>query len=265
MSKIVSWYQDRHVVLTGCASGIGAALASLLINAGARITALDYRAPEMAGMDYRPLDLRNADAIEEVAKSIDGPIDALFNCAGVAPEMGFEPLDVLRVNFIGLRSLTEALLPNISEGGSITSIGSFAGRNWRGTISHVNELLATKSFTEAQAWAEQNPDLVAQCYSLSKEAVIVWTMRSAAETIRRGVRMNAASPGPVRTALMDAIDPLLPPGMMEKVAGPLGRYTVPDEQAEALLFLGSGGAFAVNGVVLPVDGGQDGLLLSMLK
>jgi len=92
---------------------------------------------------------------------------------------------------------------------------------------------------------------------------MVWTMRNAAETVRRGVRMNATNPGPVRTALMDAIDPLLPEGMMEKVAGPMGRYTIPEEQVEPLFFLGSGAALAVNGVVLPVDGGQEGLLASM--
>lgn len=263
MSEIGSWYKDRRVVVTGCASGIGAALLGRLLDSGAQVIAIDYREPKARGIDYRALDLRKAAAIEDVAASIDGPIDALFNCAGVAPEMGFGPLDVIRVNFIGLRSLTEALLPKIAEGGSVTSIASFAGRDWRNNMPKINEFLATGTFQEAEAWAESHTDQLDRSYLFSKEAVAVWTMRNAATTIARGIRMNATSPGPVRTALMDAVDPLLPPGVMEQVAGPLGRYTVPEEQAAPLFFLGSGAAIAVNGVVLPVDGGQEGYRASI--
>lgn len=265
MSGIISWYEGRTAVVTGCASGIGAALAGLLLDAGAKVIALDYREPALKGVDHRPLDLRNGEAIHKTAVTIEGPIDALFNCAGITAEMGFQPADVMRVNFLGLRSLTEALSPKIAQGGSITSIASFAGRGWRTHIEKINELLETKDFADGEAWVERNSALVEHGYIFSKEVVTVWTLREAAVAIKRGVRMNATSPGPVRTALMDAVDPHLPPGVMDMISGPMGRYTVPAEQAEPLLFLGSGAALAVNGAVLPADGGQEGVLSSALR
>lgn len=265
MSEIATWYAGRKVVVTGCASGIGAALTALLADAGAKVIGLDYREPKASGIDYRAIDLRDSGAIERVAGAIEGPIDGLFNCAGITAEMGFEPIDVMRVNFMALRSLSEALLPKIANGGAITSIASFAGRDWRNAMPQINALLETDSFAAAEAWTVENSDAVGPGYILSKQAVVVWTMREAARTIAQGVRMNATSPGPVRTALMDAVDPTMAPGTMQYVSGPLGRYTKPEEQVEALFFLGSGAALAINGVVLPVDGGLDGLQSSMLR
>jgi NAD(P)-dependent dehydrogenase (short-subunit alcohol dehydrogenase family) len=266
VSEIAKWYEGRTVVITGCASGIGAALARLLIDADARLFALDYKQPSHAGLeDYLAVDMRDPSMISEVADRLPSRVDALFNCAGIAAEMGFEPLDVLRVNFAGLRQLTDALVSKISKGGSITSIASFAGRDWRNNMPKIEALLGTRDFAEADAWAKSQGDEIGNTYALSKEAVTVWTMREAAKLIKKGIRMNATAPGPVRTALMDAIDPTLPEGMSEVVAGPLGRYTKPEEQIEPLFFLGSGAAFAVNGVVLPVDGGIEGMRASQLQ
>ena len=213
-----------------------------LIALGATVIGLDLQPTERSGMTFLPLDLRDAGAIAEAAAAIDAPIDALFNCAGVSQSTGLAPIDVMRVNFIGTRALTEALLPRIASGGAVASIASSAGWGWRRNLEPLRELIATKGEGEAEDWVCEHADLVGKGYNLSKEAVVLWTMASAARTIARGVRMNCICPGPVDTPMLDGIIADIGMGKVNAYAWPIGRLSRPEEQAAPLIFLNSGAA-----------------------
>ena len=133
------------VVLTGGASGVGAAVLHQLAEAGCAVHVLDISEPDLAAVtNWVPCDLGSRDAIERGIDALPKHVDALVNVAGVA---GPEPAAwVLRVNFLGLRHLTERLFGRIGEGGSVVSVSSVAGREWRRRREVVEELLATSSF-----------------------------------------------------------------------------------------------------------------------
>jgi NAD(P)-dependent dehydrogenase (short-subunit alcohol dehydrogenase family) len=99
-------------------------------------------------------------------------------------------------------------------------------------------------------------DLLAQAfpraYSFSKQALIVWTMRRAVTAIERGVRINCSSPGSTRTGM--AAD--FPDDGIEYISRPIGRESVPTEQAWPIVFLNSDAASYINGTNLVVDGGN---------
>ena len=116
-------YAGRSVVVTGAASGMGAAAAQVLVELGAEVTSLDIKPTEVATARHLEVDLRDPDAIEAVAAQIDGPLDALFSCAGL-PGPPFAELDVMLVNFVGARHLAQLLVPKLAEGSSITAISS---------------------------------------------------------------------------------------------------------------------------------------------
>src|ERR1700683_2162653 len=92
-------YTDRRVIVTGCSSGIGRATAELVNDLGA----------EVIGLDVKPLPGAEYASIDAAIEKVDGPVDGLFNCAGLSGR--FPALDVVKVNFLGLRHLTEALVP----------------------------------------------------------------------------------------------------------------------------------------------------------
>src|ERR1700722_17705949 len=74
-------YAGRHVVVTGAASGMGAATAAILTKLGARVTALDVRPTEVSVDRVLEVDLRDRVSIERAAESIEGPVDGYFGCA----------------------------------------------------------------------------------------------------------------------------------------------------------------------------------------
>jgi len=255
---IEDWYRGRRVVVTGCHSGIGGALADMLVALDAEVIGLDFQPTNRVGMTFHALDLRDPGSIADAAAVIDGSIDALFNCAGVSQSVGLSPLDVMRVNFIGTRALTEALLPLIARGGAVASIASSAGWGWRANLSALRDLIATQGYQDAEGWVAEHLDLVAKGYNFSKESVVVWTMATAARTIEQGVRMNCICPGPVETPMLDAIIADIGSGKVDAYAWPIGRRSRPDEQAAPLVFLNSGAASYLNGHALDVDGGLHG-------
>ena len=88
-------YVGRHVVVTGAASGMGAATATILTQLGARVTALDVRHTDVLVDRVLEVDLRDRASIEKTADSIEGPVDGYFGCAGL-PGPPFSCLDVMR-------------------------------------------------------------------------------------------------------------------------------------------------------------------------
>lgn len=251
--NIGAHYLGKRVVVTGCSSGIGQATARLLVEAGADVHGLDIKPAELDLASFRYLDLRDLRSIESAALSISGPIDALFNCAGIPP--GPSPIDVMKVNFVGTRYLTELLVPKMAPGSAVANVASNGGAGWPQRLALLKELTATESFEAAAAWYEQNAPALPSAYSVSKEAVIVWTMRASGDWIKRGIRVNCTSPGAVQTPMLDEIQKVTPAALIDVVAQPIGRRSSAEEQAWPLLFLNCPLASYINGATLPVDGG----------
>jgi NAD(P)-dependent dehydrogenase (short-subunit alcohol dehydrogenase family) len=245
-------YVDRRVVVTGCSSGIGRAAARLLVEAGARVHGVDVRPPDVPLAAFTITDLGDPAAIDRAAAAT-GSVDALFNCAGLPP---MQPaLEVMRVNFIGMRQLTEALVPQMPSGSAIVTVGSIGGAGWRARVPELLDFLAADTFDDAVRWCKAHEAPNANAYGFSKEAIAVWTLAYSAQTIARGIRLNCISPGSVQTPMLEAIEQVTPTERIDAIAQPIGRRAQPEEPAWMLLLLNSSRASYVNGVDLPVDGG----------
>ena len=172
-------YEGTRAVVTGAATGVGAALLDVLDELGAaHVTVLDVKAPTGPHQQFLQTDLSDPAAIDAALAAIDGPVDALFNNAGVADTM---PRDtVFKVNFLALRRLSEALLERIPEGGAIVNTASTAGGQWPTRLETITELLDIDDWEKALAWYDGR-DLGVEPYFFSKELVQVYTMRSARE------------------------------------------------------------------------------------
>jgi NAD(P)-dependent dehydrogenase (short-subunit alcohol dehydrogenase family) len=246
-------YRGKRVIVTGCFSGMGEATAKLLLELGAEVHGLDYKDSALPLASFNNVDLRDAASIEAGVAAIGGKIDALFNCAGLP--QSFPPMDVMKVNFVGTRHLTEQVLPLMGPGAAIASIASTGGLGWSRRIPTNMELVTTKGWDAAIAWCEANMDTVREGYSFSKENVIVWTQFSGAHLIKRGIRINCTLPSPTQTPMMAAFHAASGKDVVDAAAEPMGRYSTPDEQAGGLVLINSNLASIVNGVVFPVDGG----------
>jgi NAD(P)-dependent dehydrogenase (short-subunit alcohol dehydrogenase family) len=248
-------YDGKRVVVTGGASGVGAALVALLSELGAQeITVLD-RKPPSGSVAYVETDLGDPASIDAALSAIEAPVDALFNNAGVAAT---KPTPVvLAVNFLGLRRLSERLLPRIRSGGAIVNTASMAGNQWPARAAAIDELLAIPDWDAALGWIAAHPDVVSDPYAFSKECVQRYTLRSSRATIRRGVRTNSVCPGPIDTPLMAEFRATLSDQVIDWSVSQQGidRMMTGADVAPALAFLGCDASAWVNGVNLPVDAG----------
>ena len=246
-------YKGKRVVVSGCFSGMGEATAKLLLELGAEVHGLDYKDSALPLASFHNVDLRDPASIDAAVAGIGGKVDALFNCAGLP--QSFPAMDVMKVNFIGLRHLTQQVLPLMGPGGAIASIASTGGLGWSRRIPTNMEFVTTKGFDEAVAWCDANMDTVKEGYSFSKENVIVWTQYMGAHLIKQGIRINCTLPSPTQTPMMAAFEATSGKEVVAAAAEPMGRYSTPEEQAAGLVLINSDLASIVNGVVFPVDGG----------
>jgi NAD(P)-dependent dehydrogenase (short-subunit alcohol dehydrogenase family) len=246
-------YRNKRVVVSGCFSGMGEATARLLLTLGAEVHGLDYKDCTLELASFNHMDLRDPASVDAAVERIGGTIDSLFNCAGlsvIAP-----PIDIVKVNYIGTRHLTERVIARMGKGGAIANISSRGGAGWPRRIPLLVDLIARDSYEAAVTWFQENRAAAGEGYIFSKEAVIVWTMRACADLMRRGIRINCTLPGSTQTPMLSDFDTVMPPGMREEVLMPSGRCAMPEEQAAPLVFLNSDAASYINGVALPVDGG----------
>ncbi|HEY1739451.1 MAG TPA: SDR family oxidoreductase [Acidimicrobiia bacterium] len=258
-------YQGRRAVVTGGASGVGAALLDVLAGLEVEhVTVLDLRAPTGPHDAFVAADLSDEaavrDAIEQIIATGE-PVHALFNNAGVADTQA--PHTVMAVNYLALRTLSEGLLDCMPDGSAIVNTASTAGNLWRKRVKPIDEFLdvdiaaAPDGWKPAIEWFDANAATLEQGpYNFSKEVVERHTMRASRPTMRRGVRTNAVCPGPIDTPLLPDFRATTSDKIIEwNIREMAGRAVAPAEVAAALAFLGSRAGAYINGVNLDIDGG----------
>ncbi|MEM9196670.1 MAG: coniferyl-alcohol dehydrogenase [Pseudomonadota bacterium] len=249
-----------RILITGAASGIGAESAKLLRQEGAQITALDRARPEDASaiaQVWHAVDIADAEAIDAVLGSLQGPFDAVLNIAGIPPKSD-NAAALLRVNFLGLRRLSEALESRIAPGGAIVNLSSRAGWAWRENADQVRALLDLAGPDAAEGFvAQHNLDPV-RAYNLSKEALTVWTFQRTEDLISKGLRMNAVCPAAVDTPILADFASAFG-DRVEKLRARLGGAGTPEQIARLVVFLARPDSAWIRGAELPVDGGAAAL------
>jgi len=250
-------YAGKKVVITGCATGMGAAAAEILVGLGAEVHALDIGDVKAPVKQTIKTDMKSRSSIDAAIAKLPARIDALFNCAGV-PHPPFSAFDTMMINFVGLRHLTDALLPRIAAGGSVTSIASTAGMAWKSNLELVRKFLALGTFDAGEAFLRGDPALNADAYGFSKQCIIVYTQTLAGELAKRGVRINCISPSPTASQFMVHLTKQIPEDAVKLFCPSNGRFAEPVEMGRVLVMLGSDLAGFVSGVNLPVDFGYCG-------
>jgi NAD(P)-dependent dehydrogenase (short-subunit alcohol dehydrogenase family) len=249
-------YDNRRVVVTGCASGIGAELVRQLDGLGADVVGLDIRPPSAGVGDFHAVDLADEASIDAAVAAVGGPVDALFNVAGVSSGIG-DPLRVVTINFLGTRRLTEQLIPQMRPGAAIANVSSLAASQYLTNATTTLGLLDTASMAEGVQWCDEHPEALADGgYRLSKEAIILYGMRSVTALGEKGIRINCTGPGVTDTPILDQLRTAYGQGFLDAFRNPLGRHADADEQASVLVFLNSAAARHMTGQVIWVDGGS---------
>ncbi|UUW91541.1 SDR family oxidoreductase [Nocardioides sp. WV_118_6] len=229
-----------HVVVTGGASGIGAAVVDLLRERDLAVTVWDLQAPERDDVGHAALDVTDANAVASAlaeAEAASGPVRHLVASHGIrgafVPALDLEPdavRRVLDVHVVGTLLAATAVarrLRDLGEGGSIVTLAST---------------------TAYRGWAHQSD------YGVAKAAVRQLTENLAIEWAGLGIRVNAVAPGHTLTPMVqDMIDHGYDIAPVE-ARTPLGRLCTPAEMAREIVHLLLDATYTT-GVCVPVDGG----------
>jgi len=253
-------YEGQRVVVTGAASGMGEAAATILTDLGAEVHGLDIKKGPAPVEAFHLCDLSDPSQIDATVAEIGGPVDSLFNCAGLPTTAPGQ--QIMLVNYLGHRHLTEAILPAMPPGSSIGFISSAAGMGWQANTGPLLELAATPDFAAGRAWCEAHDDLIAlNGYGFSKEAInayVAWRGYQLAAT----VRVNSIQPGPTDTPMMPSFVESMGEDFFEKFPKPVGRNSRADEQAWAIIMLNSPRSSYTTATNLFTDGGFSGGLFT---
>jgi NAD(P)-dependent dehydrogenase (short-subunit alcohol dehydrogenase family) len=243
-------YKGKRAAVVGGATGMGAAVAEVVQDAGAEVVVLDRADVTLDGVKRVKLDLADKGSIETAVGELGGPVDALFSCAGVADGTpGIE-----RINFIGHRHFIDRMLADdlLPSGSAIGFISSAAGMGWQANLEQLNEYLDITDFDDATRWAEEHNRAD---YLWSKQSINAYVAREALSMLRRGIRINAIMPGPTDTPLARANAEMWL-GFGSDFRDEVGiEASTPLEQAYPLVFLCSDAAGAVNGITMITDAG----------
>jgi len=252
-------YDGKRVVVTGCASGIGAEVARQVADLGAEVVGLDRKPPAEPVGEFIAMDLSDQESIDAAVARIGGRVDALFNIAGVSSGIR-DPLRVVTINFLGTRRFTEALVPAMPSGSAIANVSSLAASAYRQNAAVTAGLVSTSSMSEGIEWCKNHPDALNEGggYRLSKEAIILYGMANVTWLGAKGIRINCTAPGVTDTPILDQLRSAYGQEYLDSFRTPLGRTAGPGEQASVLVFLNSRAASYITGQVIWVDGGTIG-------
>lgn len=247
----------KTILITGVASGIGARAAELAGQMGADVIGVDVRKPSSGVGSFIKGDISTAAGVQEIVRQLPHRIDALANVAGLSGSTGVTA--TLAVNFYGLRALSEAVAPRLREGGAIVNVASIAGYGWRANLERAKTLTGIEGFPDVASLVSDHGLKNEEGYPLSKELLLLWTMRAAHQSRfkDRGIRVNAVSPGPVETPILKQFRAVLGDARVDSDITRVGRAGTSADIAPAILFLCSDGARWINGANLPVDGGLE--------
>ena len=247
-------FDNKTIVVTGASSGIGAATAALLRERGARVVGLDIKG-DGAGLDhFQPCNLADSTSIKDALSAIDQPLSGLANVAGVPGSVDGET--VMRVNVLGLRQVTETLLPRLEPGSAIVQVASDAGMRWRNRLELVRDLFRNRSYEAGLDWVRKHPLSGPEAYSFSKEVVIVYAMAASMLSRPYDVRSLSVSPGAVETPILKNFYESMSADILDRQkAQSGGRNALPEEIAQVIVFALSHDATWLNGTDVVVDGG----------
>jgi len=231
-------FEGRRALVTGAASGIGAATVALLRAEGAAVVGIDVRATD----EVRAGDVTDPESVRDFVATATaglGGLDVLVNVAGVMHFSRVEDVTLddwqrhLAVNLTGPFLVTQAAVPHlIASRGCIVTVASVAG-------------LKGQAYTSA--------------YSASKGGAVLFAKSLALELADRGVRVNCVCPGGVDTPLLGPAAASIPmdanPRLMDRLHSIIPDLVRPTEVAEAIAYLASDAARMITGTALVMDGG----------
>jgi 3-oxoacyl-[acyl-carrier protein] reductase len=239
--------QDKVVIVTGGAAGIGKATVRRFSDAGARVAVWDVKEGEGGGAGvFQQVDVTDAAAVEAATAEVFarwGRIDVLVNNAGITRdaqlvkwkegrktgEMSERDFDaVIDVNLKGVFLCSRAVAPRMIAGGGGAILNASSVVGLYGNFGQTN-------------------------YAATKAGVISMTQTWARELGRHNIRVNAVAPGFIATDMALAVPEKVLQGMIAHT--PLNRLGRPEDIAEAYYWLASDAAGFITGTVLSVDGG----------
>ena len=243
-------YDGKRVLVVGGATGMGAAAAEVVQDAGAEVVVMDFAEVTLPGAKAIHLNLADAASIDAAVEECGGPVHALLSCAGVADGTpGIE-----KINFIGHRYLIDLLLTGgmLPRGSAIGFISSAAGLGWEAALPLLKEYLAISDFDAASQWAQEHGKAD---YFWSKQAVCAYVASQAMPLLKQGIRINAICPGPTDTPLARANEETWL-GFGADYRAEVGvEASTALEQAYPLAFLCSDAASAITGTTMITDAG----------
>jgi NAD(P)-dependent dehydrogenase (short-subunit alcohol dehydrogenase family) len=243
-------YDGKRVLVVGGATGMGAATAELVQDAGAEVVVMDYAEVKLPGAKAIHVNLGEKASIDAAVDQVGGPVNAVFSCAGVADGTP----NIEKINFIGHRYLINSLLDRdwLPRGSAIGFISSAAGLGWEASLAENKEYLDITDFDAAAKWAQEHNYAD---YFHSKQAVCTYVEREAMSFLKRGIRINAICPGPTDTPLAQANKDMWL-GFGSDYREEVGiEAATPLEQAYPLVFLCSEAAGAITGTIMITDSG----------